>query len=95
MPLKLLARAKFLRATPFDPFGYTAERRGERELIAWYEQQIDMILAKLNAKTHPENLPDLVAIARAPLEIRGYGPVKDAAIPKAKAEVKRLWERLA
>jgi indolepyruvate ferredoxin oxidoreductase len=91
MPLKLLARAKVLRGTAFDPFGYTAERRSERELISWYEQQIDAILAKLTAK----NLPDLVAIARAPLEIRGYGPVKDAAIPKAKAEVERLRERLA
>jgi indolepyruvate ferredoxin oxidoreductase len=91
MPLKLLARAKFLRGTAFDPFGYTVERRSERELISWYEQQIDAILAKLTAK----NLPDLVAIARAPLEIRGYGPVKDAAIPKAKAEVERLRERLA
>ena len=90
-PLKLLAQAKFLRGTPFDPFGYTAERRRERELIGWYEQQIDTILAKLAAK----DLPDLVAIARAPLDIRGYGPVKDAAIPKAKAEVERLWERLA
>jgi indolepyruvate ferredoxin oxidoreductase len=90
-PLKLLARAKFLRGTPFDPFGYSAERRGERELITWYEREIDVMLAKLNAK----NLPDLVAIARAPLEIRGYGPVKDAAIPKAKAEVERLKERLA
>jgi len=91
LPLKLLARAKFLRGTPFDPFGYTAERRGERELIAWYEREIDLMLRKLDAR----NLPNLVAIARAPLDIRGYGPVKDAAIPKAKAEVERLKERLA
>jgi indolepyruvate ferredoxin oxidoreductase len=90
-PLKLLAWAKFLRGTPLDPFGYTAERRGERELITWYEREIDAMLAKLNAR----NLPELVAIARAPLEIRGYGPVKDAAIPRAKAEVERLKERLA
>jgi len=60
-------------------------------LIRWYEREIDTMLAKLTAKS----LPDLVAIARAPLEIRGYGPVKDAAIPRAKAEVERLWERLA
>jgi indolepyruvate ferredoxin oxidoreductase len=90
-PLRQLARLKFLRGTPFDPFGYTAERRSERELIGWYERQTDAILAKLNAR----NLPDLVAIARAPLEIRGYGPVKDAAIPRAKAEVDRLWGSLA
>jgi indolepyruvate ferredoxin oxidoreductase len=89
-PLKLLARLRFLRGTPFDPFGYTAERRGERELICWYERQIELILAKLNART----LPDLVAIARAPLEIRGYGPVKEAAIPRVKTEVGRVKERL-
>jgi indolepyruvate ferredoxin oxidoreductase len=90
-PLKLLARLKLLRGTPFDPFGYTAERRSERELVTWYERQIDTLIDRLNAR----NLPDLVAIARAPLEIRGYGPVKDAAIPKAKAEVERLKQHLA
>jgi indolepyruvate ferredoxin oxidoreductase len=91
MPLRILARLKFLRGTPFDLFGYTSERRAERELIAWYEQQIDIVLGKLK----PERLPDLVAIARAPMEIRGYGSVKEAAIPKVKAEVARLSERLA
>jgi indolepyruvate ferredoxin oxidoreductase len=91
LPLKWLARLRFLRGTPFDPFGYTAERRSERELIHWYEQEIAAMLERLNAK----NLADLVAIARAPLEIRGYGPVKDAAVPKAKAEVERLKQHLA
>jgi indolepyruvate ferredoxin oxidoreductase len=91
MPLKVLARLKFLRGTPFDLFSYTAERRAERELIAWYERQIDTILDKIT----PDRLPDLVAIAKAPMDIRGYGPVKDAAIPKVKAEVAQLSERLA
>jgi indolepyruvate ferredoxin oxidoreductase len=90
LPLRLLARLKFLRGTALDIFGYTDERRSERELIAWYEGLIDTMLARLTA----QNLPDLVAIARAPLDIRGYGPVKDAAIPKVRAEVKRLKERL-
>jgi hypothetical protein len=34
--LKLLARFKGLRGTALDPFGYTAERRTERRLIADY-----------------------------------------------------------
>jgi indolepyruvate ferredoxin oxidoreductase len=91
MPLKVLARLKFLRGSAFDLFGYTAERKAERELIAWYERQIDAILDNVTS----ERLPDLLAIARAPMDIRGYGPVKDAAIPKVKAEVARLSERLA
>src|SRR3712207_8110376 len=36
----------------------------------------------------------LLAIARAPMEIRGYGPVKDAAVVKVKSEVEGLLERL-
>ncbi|MFC4174938.1 indolepyruvate ferredoxin oxidoreductase family protein [Microvirga sp. GCM10011540] len=90
-PMKVLARLKVLRNTPFDIFGYTAERRTERALIAWYEKQIDMILDRLSA----DRLPDLVAIARAPMEIRGYGPVKEAAIQKVKSDVEQRVKRLA
>ncbi|MFH0300383.1 indolepyruvate ferredoxin oxidoreductase family protein [Bradyrhizobium sp. 31Argb] len=85
-PLKILARLKTLRGTPFDVFGYTAERRAERDLIAWYEGQIDAMLGRLDAR----RMPDILTIARAPMEIRGYGPVKDAAIAKVKVEVARL-----
>ncbi len=37
----------------------------------------------------------MLAIARAPMDIRGYGPVKEAAIHKVKAEVDGLWQRLS
>jgi indolepyruvate ferredoxin oxidoreductase len=88
-PLALLARLKGLRGTLFDPFGYTAERRAERELITWYEGLIRTMLSRLDAG----NVSGVVAIAKAPMEIRGYGPVKQAAITKAKAEVDRLMAR--
>ena len=91
MPLAVLARLKVLRGTPFDPFGYTAERRTERELIARYEGVITQILGKIDTA----HLPELVAIAKAPMEIRGYGPVKDIAIAKVKPEVEQLLARLA
>lgn len=90
MPLSVLARLKGLRGTPFDPFGYAAERRAERELITWYEGLIETMLARLDADT----LSDIVAIAKAPMDIRGYGPVKDAAIVKVKAEVETLLANL-
>jgi indolepyruvate ferredoxin oxidoreductase len=91
MPLAMLARLKVLRGTRFDPFGYTAERRTERELIGWYEGVITQILDRLETA----DLPDLVAIAKAPMDIRGYGPVKDIAIAKVKPEVERLLAALA
>jgi indolepyruvate ferredoxin oxidoreductase len=85
----MLARLKRLRGTPFDPFGYSSERRTERGLIAWYEGVIERMLCKLD--TAP--LADLVAIAKAPMEIRGYGPVKETAIASAKTEVESLLAR--
>jgi indolepyruvate ferredoxin oxidoreductase len=91
MPLAVLARLTVLRGTRFDPFGYTAERRTERELIGWYEGVIAQILDRLEAA----DLPDLVAIAKAPMDIRGYGPVRDMAIAKVKPEVERLLAALA
>lgn len=90
MPLAMLARLKGLRGTPFDPFGYSAERRTERDLIVWYEGLIERILHGLDAA----HQPDLVALAKAPMEIRGYGPVKDAAIAEVKAEVRRRLAEL-
>jgi indolepyruvate ferredoxin oxidoreductase len=82
-PFRVLARLKFLRGTAFDLFGYTAERRAERELIGWYEGVVDTLLSSLGKA----DITALAAIAVQPMEIRGYGPVKDKAIAETKAEV--------
>jgi len=42
---KLLAKLRGLRGTPFDVFGYTAERRMERALIGEYEQLVEQVRA--------------------------------------------------
>jgi indolepyruvate ferredoxin oxidoreductase len=82
-PFRILARLKFLRGTTFDPFGHTAERRSERELIGWYESIVETLLSSLGKA----EIDQLAAIAAAPMEIRGYGPVKEKAITEVKAEV--------
>ncbi|WP_322893604.1 MULTISPECIES: indolepyruvate ferredoxin oxidoreductase family protein [unclassified Yoonia] len=75
----LLAKLKFLRGTAFDPFGRTEERRVERALIAEYESDMDDLLRL----TRPDTLDAAIALARLPLDIRGFGPVKDANASKA------------
>jgi indolepyruvate ferredoxin oxidoreductase len=85
-PLRVLAKFKQLRGTTFDPFGYSAERRMERELIDWYGGVIDEIIQRI--ATAPA--AHLVAIAKAPQQIRGYGPVKQQSVERAKAEVAAL-----
>ena len=73
---KLLATAKGLRGTPFDVFGYTDERRHERKLAADYTGMIDSLCDRLGAS----GLAQAVALAELPQEVRGYGPVKAAAM---------------
>ncbi|WP_019955227.1 indolepyruvate ferredoxin oxidoreductase family protein [Yoonia vestfoldensis] len=83
-----LARFKFLRGTVFDPFGRNPERRMERALIAQYETDMAEVLRILR----PDTRDAAVALARLPLDIRGFGPVKDANARKA---AKRREELLA
>jgi indolepyruvate ferredoxin oxidoreductase len=78
-PLRLMAKFKGLRGTPFDPFGYTAERKMERALIKQYEADMRDVLPKLTDQTRDA----IVALAELPLQIRGFGPVKHANEAKA------------
>ena len=78
-PLRVLARLKGLRGTPFDPFGYTAERRMERALIKQYQSD----MAEVEKHLSPDTLDIAVALAGLPLKIRGFGPVKAANEAKA------------
>ena len=79
---RLLARMKRLRGTPLDPFGYSAERRMERRLISDYEAMIGDLLGRLGKENHAL----AVTLAKLPDTIRGYGPVKHAAVARAEAE---------
>ncbi|MDG1068439.1 MAG: indolepyruvate ferredoxin oxidoreductase family protein, partial [Sulfitobacter sp.] len=78
-PLRMMAKLKRLRGTPLDIFGYTAERKMERALIRQYESDMRAVLPKLNDSTRDA----IVALAALPLQIRGFGPVKQASEAKA------------
>ncbi len=82
----VLARLKGLRGTPFDIFGYSAERRTERRLIAEYETLVNELVGALT----PANHALAVSLARLPERIRGYGHIKEANLAVAKAEEARL-----
>ncbi|HLJ64722.1 MAG TPA: DUF6537 domain-containing protein, partial [Stellaceae bacterium] len=77
----VLAKFRFLRGTPFDPFGYSEDRRTERRLIQEYESLIEEILGSLDAG----NYPRAITLAGIAGEIRGFGHIKRASIEKAHA----------
>ena len=83
LPLfRLLASLKKLRGTAFDIFGYTAERRMERQLIATFEDTVEDILLHLE----PNTIEQACGHIGAYLDIRGYGPVKEEAVRKVLAK---------
>ncbi|MCC2651335.1 MAG: indolepyruvate ferredoxin oxidoreductase, partial [Microvirga sp.] len=78
----VLAKFKALRGTPLDVFGYTHERRTERQLIREFEGRIEEIVARLNAGNHAT----AVGLASIPQKIRGFGHIKERNLKAAKAE---------
>jgi len=83
---RLLAKLKGLRGTPLDPFGRTAERRMERNLIRDYEALVAEMLASLSQKNHRT----AVELASLPERIRGFGHVKERNIATVAAEREQL-----
>ncbi|GMQ77024.1 MAG: indolepyruvate ferredoxin oxidoreductase family protein [Gammaproteobacteria bacterium] len=85
---KLLSRLKGLRGTAFDPFGYSAERRAERTLIAEYRNTVEELLDGLCQS----NYDDAVAITNLPQQVRGFGHIKAASIAQMQERRRELLQ---
>lgn len=92
MPLfRMLAGLRGLRGTPLDIFGYSADRRLERHLIAGYEKDVATVLGLLS----PATIDIAVELLSLPDRIRGYGPVKETSVADAKLRYAQLTADLA
>ena len=77
--MKLLTKGKYLRGTWLDPFHFTKERVMERKLISEYEKDVEYIVENYNQNSHDA----CINLALLPLQIRGFGHVKEQAIYKS------------
>jgi len=84
--MPVLARGRVLRGSALDPFGWTQERRLERRLRDDFLQA----LAELCARAPGADWDLCLALARAPLEVRGFGPIKAAAAASYEATFAEL-----
>lgn len=82
----MLAQLRAIRGQWYDPFAYHPDRRLERALIPWFEA----ILNDLPALWQDGHKEATRALAAAPMDIRGYGPVKDAAVQDVRARAARI-----
>jgi indolepyruvate ferredoxin oxidoreductase len=89
--LRLLYAARWLRGTPFDPFGYAVLRRTERRLIAEYRDAVLEVLAQLSSDNHGE----AIAIAALPDVVRGYEELKMSNVADYRLRLQSGQERYA
>jgi indolepyruvate ferredoxin oxidoreductase len=77
-----LSRLKGLRGTIFDPFGQTAERKMERQLLTDYEADIELraLAPRRGNARHGHRT------RRVPEQIRGFGHVKAASVLQARSQ---------
>ena len=87
---RLLAALKGLRGTALDVFGYSAERKMEKALLAQYEGDLGLIRDRLRG----DAIEAAAALASAPALIRGFGHVKQGNAQTAAGERARLVARL-
>ncbi|MCY1527683.1 hypothetical protein D9M68_627570 [compost metagenome] len=83
---RVLAKLRGLRGTALDPFGRTAERRMERQLVADYRAMVEDLLARFERI----DFDTALSLARLPEQIRGFGHVKEESIVSARVR----WEML-
>jgi len=88
---RALAKLKVLRGTVLDPFGFSAHRKLERELIGEYRRTIETLLPDLTT----ENYVLAVEIASLPEQIRGYGSVKEHSLALAQQRRSELLSAFA
>ena len=86
---KILSKLKFLRGTPLDIFGYTEERKMERQLIKDYKELILELLKNLNEDNHKY----AVEIAMLPTKLRGFGHVKAKSFEQMKEKEAKLLNK--
>ena len=84
----VLSRLKGLRATPFDVFGYTEERRTERALRDDYQQLVLALAQGLS----PNKLGQAIELANVVEPIKGFGHVRAKHMAAARSRWQALWQ---
>jgi indolepyruvate ferredoxin oxidoreductase len=87
---RILQHGRLIRGTPLDVFGWQHERQTERAFARQYERDVLAALPDLRTDT----LDSVIALAALPLEVRGFGPIKAAAMAAAQARRKELLAAL-
>lgn len=88
--LRLLVPLRRFRGSALDPFGWTIERRAERQLIADYMAQMSTVAEQLETA----DFDIALALAKLPEGIRGFGHVKEKSVAAARVQAEDLLQKV-
>lgn len=88
---RLLAALKGLREGPLDIFGASEDRRTERALRDVFLSRAIGVADRLSASS----LSESIAFAEAPMQVRGFGPVKAGPASQLLANFQRMPQQLS
>ncbi|MEX0340626.1 MAG: indolepyruvate ferredoxin oxidoreductase family protein, partial [Arenibacterium sp.] len=84
--LRGLSRMKSLRGSAFDPFRWSHDRKLDHDLLDWYRN----LLSQAKERYRADQKDIWSEVLSAPMDIRGYGPVRDKAAAEVKTKVAGL-----
>ena len=87
---RVLAALKGLRGTWLDIFARNPERKLEVAMIAEYERLLADVAANLTSANHAT----AISLAALPLDVKGYGYIKEGNYKQVKAKEAVLLRRL-
>ena len=80
---RILSALKWMRGRWCDPFRYSSERQLDRRIQAAFERTLDLFG---EFGINRDNVDTALRMARWPMNVRGYGPVRAEAFEKAMKE---------
>jgi len=89
--MRILAKGKVLRGTPFDLFGYAKVRKVEREIR---DEYVSLILEALT-NLQEENYDQVVNMAALAMDVRGFEEIKLRAAEKFLIELKQAATKIS
>jgi len=89
--MRILAKGKVLRGTPFDLFGYAKVRKVEREVR---DEYVSSVLGALK-NLRDENYDHVVDMASLAMDVRGFEEIKLRAAEKFLTDLKQAANKIS
>ena len=86
----MLVPFKFLRGTSLDLFGFSADRKLDRKVMADFKADIETVIKHVSQR----NFKQAIELLSLPEQIRGYGHVKRKHVDNLQQRRQRLLKQI-